>query len=132
MPSTHERSVRGTLMKSVDFDRLKIDGLPFAFDNPGANLGWRFLQLHLPIRVENFLHADSAVSPMRGPDCAELYPQLGMPSTHERSVHGTLMKSVDSGRLKIDGLPFAFDNPCANLGWRFLQLHLPIRVENAS
>src|ERR1035437_9941850 len=57
-------------MKSVDFGRLKIDGLPFAFDNPCANLGWRFLQLHLPIRVENFLHADSAVSSMRGLEAA--------------------------------------------------------------
>src|ERR1035441_10797040 len=45
--------------------RFKIDGLPFAFDNPGANLGWRFVQLHLPVRVENFLHADSAMRSVR-------------------------------------------------------------------
>src|ERR1039458_4321091 len=45
--------------------RFKIDGLPFAFDNPGANLGWRFVQLHLPVRVEDFLHADSAMSSVR-------------------------------------------------------------------
>src|ERR1019366_9023679 len=59
------------LMNLVAFGRrFKMDGLPFAFDNPGPNLGRRFVQLHLPVRVEDFLHADSAMRSVGGLEAA--------------------------------------------------------------